>query len=130
MSRSTLTLLAFLTLLSPAAASGMPGWSNLKLGMSPLQTASALSVPVLRSAGKGFDVWIYDNRSEVVFFGGSVIGWTAPVVDPAAETPYLALSASVPPAIYMPFLRSIAPRRDQGADGYSLREILRYKAGR
>lgn len=130
MSRTTFALLAFLTLLSPATAIDLRGWSKLKVGMSPLQIASTLSVPVLRSAGRGFELWIYDERAEVVFYGGTVIAWTAPVPDPAVDVVQPTFNGPVPPALYLPFLRSIAPRRDQGVDGYSLREILRYKGGR
>ena len=129
MSRPTFALIAFLTLLSPATAIDLRGWSKLKVGMSPLQTVSALSVPVLRSAGRGFELWVYDNRSEVVFYGGAVVAWTVPPPDPGVDVVQPDFIGPVPPALYTPFLRSIAPHRDRGADGYSLREILRYKSG-
>jgi len=53
------------------------GWSHLKLGMSTNDAVAALGQPLLRSEGRGFEVWTYDNRAEVVFYG-QVIAWTAP----------------------------------------------------
>ena len=45
--------------------------------MTAEQAMLQLGEPLLRSAGQGFEVWIYDHRAEVVFYG-LVVGWTAP----------------------------------------------------
>lgn len=52
-------------------------WSQLTLGMSPDEARRILGEPILRSAGQGFETWIYDHQAEVVFYG-SVVGWTTP----------------------------------------------------
>lgn len=49
--------------------------------MTPAATFAALGKPLLRTAGRGFELWIYDHNAEVVFFRGPVIAWTAPSLD-------------------------------------------------
>jgi hypothetical protein len=58
-------------------------WSRLKIGMTAREAATTLGDPLIRTAGQGFEVWIYDARAEVLFYG-QVIGWTSP--HPAGET--------------------------------------------
>jgi len=77
MARKYLLLLAQLSLLQPGTARGADGWAQLKLGMTAEQAMAAVGVPLFRSEGRGFELWIYDSRAEVVMYGG-VIAWTAP----------------------------------------------------
>jgi len=52
-------------------------WSALKIGMTPAETMGALGEPLIRTSGQGFDIWIYDNQAEAVFYG-PLVGWTSP----------------------------------------------------
>lgn len=66
-----------LLLLLSGATLPAADWSKLKLGMSALETSAILGEPLMRTAGQGFEVWIYDDQAEVVFYG-PVVGWTTP----------------------------------------------------
>ncbi|HVU18176.1 MAG TPA: hypothetical protein VHD32_14730 [Candidatus Didemnitutus sp.] len=67
-------------------AAGTDGWATLKRGMSQADTYAVLGKPLIRTAGRGFEVWIYDHNAEVLFFRGPVIAWTAPDSKPGAAT--------------------------------------------
>lgn len=54
------------------------GWERLKLGMTSDEALAAIGTPLMRSAGKGFEIWIYDQQAEVVFYGGPLVAWTSP----------------------------------------------------
>jgi hypothetical protein len=54
------------------------GWTQLKLGMTTDQAVEALGDPLIKTIGGGFELWIYDNHAEVVFYGGPMVGWTTP----------------------------------------------------
>ena len=71
------TFLFSLLLLLPLLGRGEENWSQLKLGMTAEQTFTALGSPMFRTSGTGFELWTYDNGSEVLLYG-SLIGWTAP----------------------------------------------------
>ncbi len=77
MRQSIPRLMAFLLLCVPGFLSGAERWAQLKLGMTAEETVAAIGEPLFRSAGRGFELWIYDHRAEVVFFG-PLIGWTTP----------------------------------------------------
>jgi len=77
MLRSLTFCFAALAALAPALLRGKENWAQLKLGMTAEETLATLGRPILKSVGNGFEVWIYNNGSEVVLFG-SLIGWTAP----------------------------------------------------
>lgn len=55
-----------------------PPWEQLKVGMTADQVITLLGDPVLRSKGRGFETWTYDDGAEVLVYG-LVVGWTAPV---------------------------------------------------
>ena len=76
---SRLVLLRLLPLLAclPVLAGGAERWADVKPGMSADETTTALGRPLIRNGGKGFELWIYDQGAEVVFYGG-VIAWTVP----------------------------------------------------
>jgi len=58
---------------------GAEGWELLKIGMSADQATEALGLPLIKSVGgSGFELWIYDNDAEVVFYGGPLVAWTTP----------------------------------------------------
>jgi hypothetical protein len=61
----------------PGFIRGGEGWAQLKIGMAETEAVAALGEPLMRLNGKGFEVWIYDNRAEALFYG-CLIGWTSP----------------------------------------------------
>jgi hypothetical protein len=70
-------LLAGAALLAlPAFAFAAPDWSKVKAGMTNDEAAKLLGQPLLRTAARGFEVWVYDGRGEVVFAGGPLKAWT------------------------------------------------------
>jgi hypothetical protein len=52
--------------------------------MTSVQATAVVGEPLLRSSGQRFEVWTYDNRAELVFYGPPV-GWTAPRIADGAE---------------------------------------------
>ncbi len=65
-------------LLSAGSLVAAEDWSKLKIGMSPEQATEALGTPLIRTVANGFELWIFDNHAEALFFGGPLIGWTTP----------------------------------------------------
>jgi hypothetical protein len=88
MRRLALLPLLAVGLLAPGRAPAADGWTALKRGMTPTQAMAALGKPLVRTAGRGFEVWIYDQHTEVVFFRGPVVAWTDPAqaASPARAT--------------------------------------------
>lgn len=77
MTRLASRLLVVALALAVPALRGDDAWARMKLGMTSDETAVALGRPLLRSSGKGFEVWTYDNGAQALFYG-SLVGWTAP----------------------------------------------------
>ncbi|HEX2860750.1 MAG TPA: hypothetical protein VHN79_03880 [Lacunisphaera sp.] len=104
MRRFPLRVAVVLTCLPAVLASGAD-WTRIKDGVTPEQTTEALGKPLIRTYGRGFEVWIYDGRGEVVFGGGPALGWTVPV--PSAES--LARPAErdvlIKPVVRLPSMR-------------------------
>ena len=65
-------------LLTSLSGSPALGWGSLRSGMTQAEVSAAIGIPILKSEGHGFNIWIYDHKSEVVFHRGTVMGWTAP----------------------------------------------------
>ncbi len=65
-------------LLSTGALTGAEDWSHLHIGMSTEQATEALGLPLIKTISNGFELWIYDNHAEALFYGGPLIGWTTP----------------------------------------------------
>ncbi|MBL9214165.1 MAG: hypothetical protein JNG83_01685 [Opitutaceae bacterium] len=76
--RLPLLLLLGLLPCAPAVARAGEDWARLRLKMTPEETVAAIGQPLFRSAGKGFELWIYDQQAEALIFAGSLIGWTSP----------------------------------------------------
>jgi hypothetical protein len=85
MVRPAVLLLAILPCTAPTALRAGEDWTRLKIGMSPAEATRALGSPLIRTAGQGFEVWIYDSRAEAVFYG-PLVGWTAPHAADAPAT--------------------------------------------
>lgn len=77
-------VLALLACLLTASLSAAGDWAQLKGGMTGAEAVKLLGEPLIRTAGRGFQVWIYDGRGEVVFAGGPLKAWTA--AKPTAES--------------------------------------------
>ncbi len=58
-------------------------WERVEAGLSHAEVRGILGEPLMRSAGRGFEVWIYDAQREVVWMRGVVVAWTAQ--DPALD---------------------------------------------
>lgn len=76
MSRRRPIVTSLSVLLSCIAASAAPDWTKVKAGMNGDETLKLLGQPLVRTAARGYDVWIYDGRGEIVFAGGPVKSWS------------------------------------------------------
>lgn len=115
---------------SASAAEPAEGWTRLRAGMSPAETAAILGRPLLRNAGKGFELWIYSGGAEVLFHRGPVMAWTAPTrvsTPPPSGTVVYSHDVFFLPGHQAPARGSNAGRRSGSSVGYSLQEILRYR---
>lgn len=64
---------------------GARDWSRIKAGLTVEEAENALGQPLIRTYGRGFQVWIYDGRGEVIFGEGpGALGWSIPA--PTAES--------------------------------------------
>jgi hypothetical protein len=93
--------------LMPGATRGDDAWSQLRLGMTPDETTARIGSPILRSSGRGFEVWTYDNGAEALLFG-SLIGWTASGPGAVAERSMDVWSAN-PSHDYAPTFLALLP---------------------
>jgi hypothetical protein len=79
-------------------------WAQVKVGMTGEEIITLLGDPLLRSKGRNFETWTYDEGAEVLVYG-LVVGWTAP-----ASARLLARSQDVwrnqPRGEYFPVLRA------------------------
>ncbi len=101
----------------PAFSQGAPDWSKIKSGIMLSEAAETLGKPLIRTYGRGFQVWIYDGCGEIIFGGGTAIGWTQP--NPTAESLArpVALDVLIRPVVRLPSLRGFNPQR-QSAQTY------------
>ena len=117
MCRPLSLLLAFFALLMPGFAAGASGWAHLKAGMTPDETLVALGRPLIRMAGRGFEVWIYDSKAEVVFHHGPVMAWTVPTPNAVSEARPIELDLPLGSPTRLPFYQGPAPRQNsEGQD--------------
>ncbi|MBI5691292.1 MAG: hypothetical protein HZC55_14505 [Verrucomicrobia bacterium] len=108
MRKGTFHVVLLALALAPSPAPGEEPWSNLKLGMTPEEAYLTLGFPLLRTAGKGFETWTYDDGAEVLLHG-SLIGWTTPRSLPAPAR-HVDVWRNRPKADYFPtFLAAIPP---------------------
>ena len=64
-------------LLGAAQMNAAVSWEGIKAGLSHEEVRGLLGDPLMTSAGRGFEVWIYDAQREVVWLRGVVVAWTA-----------------------------------------------------
>ena len=78
MLRSVFRFVAIFLITFTSSLARGESWTELKIGMSPEETVKLLGVPLIRTGANGYEVWIYDDHAEVVFYGGPLVGWTTP----------------------------------------------------
>lgn len=118
--RRIVLLAGLLGLVSPACAAGA-GWTHLKAGMAQAETFQLLGKPLIQTRGRGFEVWIYDNNAEAVFYRGPLVAWTAPTGGDSASAQSPQEDISLQPA-FLSAPRPVMPARpqDSGGDGEAL----------
>ncbi len=86
-----------------------PDWSRLKAGLSIEETEEALGRPLIRTYGRGYQVWIYDGRGEVVFSEGpGAMGWSVPTPTPESLARSVERDVLLKPRVRLPSLRAAA----------------------
>lgn len=89
---------------------GSADWTCLREGITVGETAEALGQPLIRTYGRGFEVWIYDSRGEVVFAGGErALGWSLPVPNPESAARPVERDVLLKPVVRLPALRRTSP---------------------
>jgi hypothetical protein len=85
---------------------GSADWTCLREGITVEETAEALGQPLIRTYGRGFKVWIYDGRGEVVFADGDrALGWSVPVPNPESAARPVERDVLLKPVVRLPALR-------------------------
>jgi hypothetical protein len=97
MSRSAFSAMAIISLCLAVNVSAAEGWARLKPGMSRVETVTVVGHPLIRTQGRGFEVWIYDGGAEVVCYRGALVAWTAPAVATATEDAHVETPATEQP---------------------------------
>ncbi len=124
MQRRIFWYLMSFVILATSSLRGADGWAQLKVGMSADEATEALGLPLMKTSARGFDLWIYDNNAEALFFGGPLVGWTTPrdlksvsrTVDVWQRTP----GSTAPPSFILPrYTKRIERRRDVIPDSNS-----------
>lgn len=100
---------------------GEADWSRLKDGLTAEQTTEALGKPLIRTYGRGFEVWIYDSHGEVLFAGGPAMGWTQPIPNPESASRPVERDVLIKPLIRLPTLHSLDSAQATTADSSEVR---------
>ena len=87
MSRTTLLSILVAAFGITSAASASDKWTSLKAGMTRSEAVAVLGTELVASSGRGFEVAIYEGKSEVVYLNGQVVAWTAPAASKAEPSP-------------------------------------------
>ena len=93
----------------PPAAPAHPDWARVKAGMSQAEVQHELGAPLLRNAGRGLEVWIYDAGANIVFVHQQVDYLTPPPAVPPA--PVIAIKPAVKPVPPKPVLVAGPPAK-------------------
>lgn len=111
MSRFSSTLRVLLLTSLSLPLTGSADWTCLREGITTAETAEALGQPLIRTYGRGFEVWIYDSRGEVIFAGGDrALGWSLPVPNPESAARPVEHDVLLKPLVRLPALRRIPAR--------------------
>ena len=126
-----LPLLALVGALSAAHAETTPNWTKLKAGMTSQEAYAVLGRPLIRNAGRGFEVWIYNSNAEVLFVQGPVFAWTEPTPRPSDETHPADQDLPLQPKLRLPPKHRVGPQApaEDGAGDNSATTHFRYQPG-
>lgn len=123
--------LGLAALATSASAQENDAWAQLRAGMTRIEADALLGRPLLRSTGKGFELWTYSGGAEVIFYRGPVYAWTAPMPTPAAvasETTKYTHDVFFLPGRPLPSRGQPAPApQPKDNEGYNLQELLKYR---
>lgn len=101
---------------------GAESWAQLKLGMTGDEATEVLGEPLFKTVGHGFELWIYDNKAEALFYGGPLVGWTTPEkrksVVRSVDVWQRKAAGSDAPVFILPRVYRPAQRRDNNAESY------------
>jgi len=100
-----------LGLIAPGLSQGAADWTKVKPGIMPSEAAEAVGRPLIRTYGRGFQVWIYDGAGEIIFGGGSALGWTQPVPTPESLSRPVERDVLIRPVVRLPSLQGYTPQR-------------------
>ena len=125
MSRFIRCLPVLLGLLIPVLSQGAADWTKMKTGITPTEAAEAVGKPLIRTYGRGFQVWIYDGCGEIIFGGGPALGWTQPAPTQESLSRPVALDVLMRPVVRLPALRNFTPQQQSYEDPFDTR--FRYK---
>ena len=125
MLRSARCLFLLLVLMVPALSQGAADWTKIKTGITPTEAADVLGKPLIRTYGRGFQLWIYDGCGEIVFGGGPALGWTQPAPTQESLARPVENDVQFRPVVRLPTLRSLNPQRQTYEDPFDTR--FRYK---
>ncbi len=121
MLRVTRCLLLLLGLMAPAFSQGAADWAKMKTGITPTEAAEAVGKPLIRTYGRGFQVWIYDGCGEIIFGGGPALGWTQPAPSQESLARPASLDVLIRPVIRLPALRRFTPQTQTYEDPFDTR---------
>ena len=85
MNRLIFASLFSIALCAPTFAASQKDWAKLKTDMTPDEALELLGHPLFRNVNRGYEVWIYDSKAEVVFHQGPIMAWTIPTPNPVSE---------------------------------------------
>jgi hypothetical protein len=111
MSRLTRCLLLLLGLIAPVLGRSAADWSKVKTGITPTEAADILGPPLIRTYGRGFQMWIYDGCGEIIFGGGPAMGWTQPAPTQESLSRPVESDVLIRPVVRLPALRGFSPQR-------------------
>jgi len=100
-----------LGLIAPGLSQGAADWTKVKAGIMPTEAVEVLGRPLIRTYGRGFQVWIYDGAGEIVFGGGSALGWTQPAPTQESLSRPVEQDVLIRPVVRLPSLQGFTPQR-------------------
>lgn len=110
MSRPLSYIIVFAALVSSACAAPPKAWGQLKKGMTPDEALVLLGQPLMRNVNRGYELWIYDSKAEVVFHQGPVMAWTIPTPNPVSEARPIEMDLPLNVGKRLPFFNEAKPQ--------------------
>jgi hypothetical protein len=124
----SLIFAAFLGLVVVQAhATTVSDWTKLKGGMNGDEATRQLGQPLIRTTGRGVEIWIYDGCGEAVFDGGPLKSWRA--ATPSAESLARPVSSDISLPATARRKTRLAPVQALPARTYQEISTTRFRAG-